>query len=69
MKDKIVDIQITNEGSVFQFFVLTAKAKEWVNKYLALEGWQWIGDAAFCVEHRYAVGIAQVMKEAGLKIV
>jgi hypothetical protein len=45
------------------FCPLTAEAKEWINEHIhdAL----WFG-SALVVEHRYAWGLAQGMRDAGL---
>jgi hypothetical protein len=44
---------------------LTPRAKEWIDEYVETEQWQWFGHT-LVVEHRYAWGLAQGMKDAGL---
>src|SRR5437867_725929 len=59
------DVLVRNEGTVFAFCPLTKEAKQWVEENVQLEPWQWLGNT-FCVEHRYALGLGQGMKDAGL---
>ena len=46
------------------FCPLTLRAKEWIDEHVQ-EDAQWFGHA-LVVEHRYAWGLAQGMKDAGL---
>jgi hypothetical protein len=59
------DVLVNNAGTLFTFCPLTARAKEWIAENVQSEGYQWLG-ATLCVEHRYAWGLAQGMKDAGL---
>lgn len=56
---------VENAGTVFTFYPLTAKAKEWIDENVHSELWQWFGNV-FVVEHRYAWSLAQGMKDDGL---
>ena len=58
------DVLVRNEGTVFLFCPLTPHAREWIDEYVQSDA-QWFGNA-LVVEHRYAWGLAQVMKEEGL---
>jgi len=58
------DVLVRNEGTVFLFFPLTPQAKEWIDEHVQFDA-QWFGNA-LVVEHRYAWGLAQVMKDEGL---
>ena len=58
------DVLVHNEGTVFLFNPLTAKAKEWIEEHVQ-EDAQWFG-TTLVVEHRYAWGLAEGMKDAEL---
>jgi hypothetical protein len=58
------DVLVANEGTVFLFNPLTSKANEWIEEHVQGDA-QWFGHALI-VEHRYAWGLAQGMKDAGL---
>ena len=58
------DVLVRNEGTVFLFCPLTLQAKEWIEENVQSDA-QWFGKA-LVVEHRYAWGLAQVMKDEGL---
>lgn len=59
------DVLVNNVGTLYTFCPLTLRAKEWIDEYVQTESWQWFGHA-LVVEHRYAWGLAQGMKDAGL---
>jgi hypothetical protein len=59
------DVLVRNDGTVFVFCPLTDRAKDWLEENVEIEPWQWFG-SAFVVEHRYAWGLGQGMKDAGL---
>lgn len=59
------DVLVNNAGTLFTFCPLTARAKEWISENVQSESYQWLG-ATLCVEHRYAWGLAEGMKDAGL---
>ena len=61
---EIPDVLVHNGGSVFLFCPLTARAKVWIDEHVQQDA-RWFG-AALVVEHRYALGLAQGMKDAGL---
>jgi hypothetical protein len=58
------DVLVHNEGTVFLFNPLTARAKEWIGEHVQADA-QWFG-TTLVVEHRYAWGLAQGMKDDGL---
>jgi hypothetical protein len=58
------DVLVHNEGTVFLFCPLTSQAKEWIDEHVSPDA-QWFG-SALVVEHRFAWGLAQGMKDAGL---
>jgi hypothetical protein len=59
------DVLVANAGSVFTFCPLTPKAKSWIEENVETEAWQRFGHA-LVVEHRYALGLAAGMQDAGL---
>ena len=58
------DVLVAVEGTVFVFCPLTSRAKEWVDEHVQPDA-TWFGNALI-VEHRFAWGLAQGMKDAGL---
>ena len=63
-KPVTTDVLVANEGTVFLFNPLTARAKEWIEEHVQADA-QWFG-TTLVVEHLYAWGLAQGMKDAGL---
>jgi len=61
------DVLVSNEGTVFVFCPLTPRAKQWIDENVSTEQWQWFGHA-LVVEQRYAWGLGQGMKDAGLQL-
>ena len=59
------DVLVANAGTVFVFTPLTARAREWFVENVQSEPWQWFGNA-LVVEHRFAWGMGQGLKDAGL---
>jgi hypothetical protein len=60
----IPDVLVRNEGTVFLFCALTSRGKQWIEEHVQPDA-QWFG-SALVVEHRFAWGLAQGMKDAGL---
>ena len=63
--EKTPDVLVNNVGTLYTFCPLTLRAQEWIDEHVQTESWQWFGHA-LVVEHRYAWGLAQGMKDAGL---
>jgi hypothetical protein len=61
---KSPDVLVRNEGTIFIFCPLTAAAKEWIDENVQPDA-QWFGNSLI-VEHRFAWGLGQGMKDAGL---
>lgn len=59
------DVLVANAGTVFTFCPLTERAKEWIDDNVSSESWQWLGHV-LVVEHRFALGLAAGMQDAGL---
>jgi hypothetical protein len=60
----VPDVLIRNEGTLFLFCPLTVRAKTWITERVQPNA-QWFGNA-LVVEHRFARGLAQGMKDEGL---
>ena len=58
------DVLVNNVGTLYTFCPLTLRAKEWIDEHVQDDA-QWFGHA-LVVEHRYAWGLAQGMKDDGL---
>lgn len=52
--------------SVFSISAVSQKAKDWLDKNIHSESWQWLG-GSLVVEHRYIADIVAGMLEDGLK--
>jgi len=59
------DVLVANAGTVFVFCPLTLRAREWIDAHV--QNAMWYGDSMI-VEHRYALGLAAGMKDAGLEL-
>ena len=62
----VPDVLVRNEGTLFLFWPLTTPAKDWIEEHVQADA-QWFG-AALIVEHRYALGLVEGMKIAGLRL-
>jgi hypothetical protein len=60
------DVLVANAGTVFVFCPLTARAKEWIDEHVEPHATSY-GDALI-VDHRFALGLAAGMKDAGLEL-
>ena len=60
---EIPDVLVHSEGTLYLFCPLTARAKAWFDQHV--QDGHWFG-AALVVQRRYALGIVQRMKDAGL---
>ena len=64
--EKAPDVLVNNQGTLFLFCPLTARAKQWIADNVQSDA-TWFGNV-LVVEHRYAWGLAQGMIDAGLKL-
>lgn len=60
------DVLVQNEGTLFLFCPLTSQGKEWIDEHVQSDA-LWFG-SALVVEHRFACGLAQGIKDAGLSL-
>jgi hypothetical protein len=58
------DVLVRNEGTLFLFCPITSRVKTWIDEHVDRDA-LWFG-SALVAEHRYAFGLAQGMKDAGL---
>lgn len=63
-----LDVRVIEHGSVVSFALLTAAAQEWVAENVGSESWQWLGENVLVVDHRYAQGLYDGMKDEGLAV-
>lgn len=61
------DIQMTSLGSVMLLTPMTPAATFWMDENLQTDQWQWVS-GSLAVDHRYADGIIERMKNDGLEI-
>jgi hypothetical protein len=64
-----VDVKVLNEGTLWQFFMLTKAAKAWVEENVQIESYMRLTTTAFASEHRYGPPLVDGMREAGLVVV
>jgi hypothetical protein len=60
------DVLIRNEGTLFLFCPLSDRAEAWIDEHVQHDA-QWFGNC-LVVEHRFAWGLAQGMKDEGLML-
>jgi metal-dependent HD superfamily phosphatase/phosphodiesterase len=63
-----VDVKVRNEGTLWQFFMLTKAAKAWVEENVQMESYMRQGETAFAAEHRYGPPLVDGMRDAGLVV-
>ena len=63
-----IDIQITRSGNIFLVQPVTQEAKDWIEKNVQTEDWQWFG-TALCVDQHYIESLLRGMQDDGLVIV
>lgn len=61
------DFRVSAHGSVTLIHVLSDAARDWVDENVALEGWQWLGDAFAC-EPRYVGNLIDGIEADGLVV-
>jgi hypothetical protein len=64
----MADVTILAHGTVVQFRLHSNTAREWIDKNVHLEGWQWFGRDSFVIDHRFAHGLIEGIEDAGLKV-
>lgn len=60
------DVEVSNHGSVFLFALLTEAARDWVRENVSEEHMMF--GSSLAVEPRFALDLANGMKESGLKV-
>jgi hypothetical protein len=63
----MLDFVVSNLGSVAMVRPVSDDAKIWVDENVALESWQWMGDA-FAVEPRYLPHLIEGIQENGFEV-
>jgi hypothetical protein len=63
----VSDVSVSGGGTVYLFVPETEVAHAWLDDYVHLEGWQWLG-RAFAVEHRFAGALIEGMVADGLRV-
>ena len=62
------DVMVLDCGDLVQFLVFTDTAREWIDRNIVAEDWQWIGTLFLCGEQRYAADLINGMKAAGFTV-
>lgn len=62
----VVDITVQGQG-VYSVFPLTVAAREWVERNVSLEPWQWLGQS-FVVESGYIEALTRGMVRDALTV-
>ena len=63
-----VDVIATDQGSVFHFALQSAGAVGFVRDTFATESWQWLGDRAIGIDHRFAPQVVCQLRDAGFVV-
>lgn len=66
--EKQGDVEVSNQGSVVLFILISAAAIAWVEENVQTEGWQWMGRNTFAVDHRFASDLIEGLQAAGLTV-
>src|SRR5262245_10620610 len=61
------DFDVIFHGSVVSFAPLTPAARTWIADNVHIESWQYLGDVAFVVDHRFAQPLIDGILDAGLE--
>ncbi len=61
------DVIVDRHGNLFGFTPMTPAGREWIEKNVNAESWQWLG-MTLNVEHSYAADLVAGMQEAGLTV-
>lgn len=61
------DLNVIYSGSVTILEPLTARARRWLRKSMAADGWQWLG-AALVVESRCMLDIRPLLDASGMRV-
>lgn len=64
--EKQTDVSVSNHGSVFLFALLTDEARDWVRENVSED--RMMFGSSLAVEPRFALELANGMREAGLKV-
>lgn len=62
-----LDAQVINQGTIFQVWPNTKRARKWIEEHVDLENAQWFGPTLI-VEHRYINDLVMGMRDDGLKV-
>jgi len=62
------DVLVIPDGSVVLFQLCSRSAHVFVSEFVSTESWQWLGDTAFAVDHRFAPDLVRGMVNAGLDV-
>lgn len=66
-KQPAVDVRVTDNGTTVSFKLETKTARDWVDRNVKVESFQFLGPA-LVVDHRYAETLLQGMAFAGLEL-
>jgi hypothetical protein len=62
------DVEVENMGTIVRFGLFSQDAIEFVDTWIDVPDWAWMGNIYFHVEPRYAYDIVGHMFEAGLSV-
>jgi len=72
MSDAPHDVVVSNQGTVWTFYLETPDAQDWVTSSgvrAETEPHQWLGEHILVVDHRYGEDVVLGMREDGLIVV
>lgn len=63
-----VDVEVTDQGTIVVFTLLSKRARKWVQENVETEPWQWLGDISFSVDHRMSMSLVAGFVAEGMQV-
>lgn len=63
-----IDVRVARDGSVCTFTLNTEAARDWVDRNVFSESWQWLGPDTLAIDTRFSMDIAVGMFRDGLVV-
>lgn len=63
-----IDVHVTRDGSICTFTLNTEAARDWVDRNVFSESWQWLGKDTLAIDTRLSMDIAAGMFRDGLVV-
>lgn len=63
-----IDVEVTDQGTIIIFTLLSEKARKWVQENVETEPWQWLGDVSFAVDSRMSMSLVAGFVDEGMQV-